>query len=114
LESDTRGATGGAVIVSFWRRLELSSTAGTPTEWLLSLGKLTEAYCECAPAVAAARYLARSRHPGHNDTSRAEVDVIKQFEALAALGPLDVGTTTVVDTTTRVDAERVAALVDDG
>ncbi len=102
-------ALGGAVLVSFWRRPELSTTSGTPTEWLRSLGPSLEVFCECPPAVAASRFLSRRRHPGHGDAERREADLIEQFEALVRLGPLGIGRTITVDTTRPVEVDAIAA-----
>jgi AAA domain len=112
LERDVRNANDGAVIVSFWRRPELSNASGTPTQWLLSLDGLTEVYCDCPPSPAADRFVARQRHPGHGDARRRKIDLIEQFEAVAAFGPLGLGRTLVIDTSTPVDPDQVVALVD--
>ena len=101
-------ACDGAVLVSFWRRRELSVTSGTPTEWLRDLGEVVEVHCVCNVDTAAARFLSRRRHPAHGDATKDTSAITVQFEALAALGPLGVGRTIVVDTGHTVD---VAALV---
>ncbi len=60
-------ASDGALLVSFWRRAALSSTSGTPTDWLADLGPITEVWCDCPPATAAERFVRRRRHPGRPD-----------------------------------------------
>ena len=102
-------ASSGAVLVSFWRREELSATAGTPTGWLRSLPNVVEVHCACSPAIAEQRFLARRRHPGHGDATRDRDDVAAQLEAIAALGPLALGSVVRVDTEDVVDVEALIA-----
>lgn len=101
-------SVGRAVVTSFWRRPELSTTSGTPTDWLPSLGSLVEVHCVCDPKTAARRFMARTRHPGHGDAARTFGELCDQFDALAAMGPLGLGRVLTVDTAEPVD---VAALV---
>jgi predicted kinase len=96
-----------AVLVSFWRRPELSTTTGTPTEWLENLSDVVELFCDCPPEVAARRFRARSRHRRHEDPLRTEDALVDQLTALAALGPLGVGKLVRVDTMKSVDIETV-------
>jgi adenylate kinase family enzyme len=98
-------ASTGAVLVSFWRRDQLSTTSGTPTEWLRALPHVVELYCSCAPTIAADRFLARRRHDGHGDAHRTRADLLRQFESLAALGPIGVGKVVRVDTEQVVDID---------
>ena len=51
------GSSGGAVLSSFWRREALSTTSGTPTEWIKHLpdARVVEVACECPPEIAADR-----------------------------------------------------------
>jgi hypothetical protein len=106
-------ASNGAVLVSFWRREELSATSGTPTGWLRSLPNVVEVHCACSPAVAAQRFLARTRHPGHGDATRHGDDVATQLEALAVLGPLTLGRVVRVDTEDVIDVEALIAELSD-
>jgi hypothetical protein len=99
----------GAVLVSFWRRDEVSATAGTSTEWLWELPNVVELYCACSPTVAADRFLARTRHHGHGDALRSRDELMAQFEALAPLGPLGVGRVVEVDTEHAIDIGGVIA-----
>jgi len=97
----------GAVVVSFWRREEVSTSAGTPTGWLRWVPNIVEVYCECSPVIAAKRFLERERHPGHGDANRSPDEITSQFEALAALGPLGIGELVRVNTEHPVDVEAV-------
>ena len=88
----------GAVIVSFWRHECAEGTSGTPVTWLSTLTEtLIEVHCVCSPTVAARRFRARQRHPGHNDAVRSP-NLMDQFQRLADLGPLGLGTTISVRT----------------
>lgn len=93
----------GLVLVSFWRRPELSATSGTPTDWVPALagpgGDVVELWCRCPPEVAAARFVARRRHPGHGDAARSSEGLLAGFRALDALGPVGLGRLVMVDTT---------------
>ena len=89
-----------AILVSFWRRPELSTTSGTPTEWLERLPRLIEVNCVCSPETAANRYLARNRHPGHGDVDKDPGEVLAQLQELARLGPLGIGALVEVSTET--------------
>jgi len=76
--------------------------------WRSSFRTVNEVYCECDPAVAVSRFLARDRHPGHGDAQKSRDGLIEQFEVLARLGPLGLGRTITVNTEAPVD---IAALV---
>ena len=106
IESARRLQSG--VLVSFWRRPELSDTSGTPTEWLEDLPNPVEVWCRCLPDVAVRRFLARRRHPGHGDDSRHVEELREQFQALDSLGPLGVGRIVELDTTEEVDIATLA------
>jgi len=103
----------GAVLSSFWRRESLSQTSGTPTYWLRQLpdAVLVEVLCECPPRLAAERYAARKRHPGHFDDHKPAAELVWQFEQLAAAGPLGLGPLLRVDTRAEVDVEGLAQAV---
>jgi predicted kinase len=106
-------ASTGAVLTSHWRREELSAVSGTPTAWLRDqpAGTVVEVYCDCPPALAAQRFVERTRHPGHVDGDRTAEDLRAQFEPLAALGPWQLGALVRVDTTRPVDAAALAHVV---
>jgi shikimate kinase len=102
-----------AVLVSFWRRPELSLSSGTPTEWIAELADPVELWCRCDPDVAVARFRARRRHPGHGDDHRSHEELIQQFEQLGRLGPIDVGRLVIVDTGYEVVVDDLAAKIRD-
>ena len=79
---------GRGILVSFWRRPELPTTSGSPTEWLRELPGAIEVHCTCSPETAAQRFLSRHRHPGHGDADKDPGEVLAQLQDLAALGPL--------------------------
>jgi hypothetical protein len=63
---DRAQRSNGAILVSWWRHPLSLSESGTPTGWLAALGGVqVELYCRCDPAIAAQRFAARRRHPGH-------------------------------------------------
>ncbi|KAI9021322.1 P-loop containing nucleoside triphosphate hydrolase protein [Hyaloraphidium curvatum] len=102
----------GAVLCSFWRPPGLAIASGTPCDWLQDLGaRIIELRCMCPPDVAAARFAARKRHPGHQDAVRTPADLREQLGALDALGPLGVGALIEIDATGGVDVDRLAARV---
>ena len=85
------GATGG-VLVSWWRHPHSAAESGTPMQWLASVpGALVEVHCLCAPLIAAKRFVARTRHPGHLDGQRTRAQLLVQFNEHAVHGPLGIG-----------------------
>lgn len=97
-----------AVVVSHWRRPELSMTSGTPTEWLRAFPALVEVHCVCDPETAAERFRNRDRNPAHGDQRKSPSEVLDQFHALHRLGPLGLGPVVTVDTEVPVDAAHLA------
>jgi adenylate kinase family enzyme len=95
-----------AVLVSFWRREQVSITAGTPTEWLAGLPNVVEVFCDCSPDVAEARFRSRIRHDVHRDADRT--DLVAQFEALSRHGPLEIGRLVVANTEADIDIAELA------
>jgi adenylylsulfate kinase-like enzyme len=103
-------ASSGSVLVSWWRHPALRTDSGTSTEWLRSLpGELIEIHCRCAPELAADRFFARRRHPGHLDEQKSRAREIQTFTTCAELGPIGAGRLVDVCTEGPVD---VQALVD--
>jgi hypothetical protein len=98
----------GAMVVSHWRRPELSTTSGTPTEWLRVLHAFVEVHCVCDPETAAERFRRRDRNPAHGDRQRSPEELLYQFRALHRLGPLGYGPVVTVDTEMPVDAAQLA------
>lgn len=105
--------TAGAVLVSFWRRERLSTTSGTPVQWLRDLpdARVVEVACDCPAALAAQRFQSRQRHPDHFDAPKRTAELVTEFERLAAEGPLAIGPVVPVDTSGLVDVDAVAASV---
>lgn len=102
-----------AVVSSFWRRERLSTTSGTPWDWLPQLpgARLVEVHCVCSPTIAVNRFRSRRRHPGHHDVRRSREQLTVQFERLDAEGPLGIGTLVPVPTTDRPDPSQVIAVI---
>jgi len=103
----------GAVLTSFWRRPGLSTTSGTPAEWLslLKSDVVVEVLCDCDPALAASRFANRKRHPSHLDSRSTEGELRSAFVRLAQEGPVLGPNPVTVDTNELVDPGGVAALV---
>lgn len=60
-----------AVITSWWRHPRSTADSGTPADWLAPVPSFVEVHCICSASVAAARFLACTRHPGHLDHQRS-------------------------------------------
>ena len=103
---------GGACLVSWWRHPRGPADTGTPTRWLGALAAPPlEVHCVCPAAVAAARFVARRRHPGHLDGTKTAEEVAERFAALAELGPLGYGPVLPVATDGVVDLAPVVTWV---
>ena len=98
-----------AVLVSFWRRTELSATSGTPIEWLADLPNLVELYCDCPPEVAAERFARRVRHAAHGDAAADRQERLERFRALHRLGPLGLARVVKVDAAAPVNVDDLIA-----
>lgn len=86
---ESASGSSGAVVVSWWKHPESNTDSGTPVEWLDGLpGPMVEVHCLCTPEVAADRFLARKRHPGHLDSQWSRHELITRFSEQAAHGPL--------------------------
>jgi len=70
------------------------------------VGPVLEVLCAPPAAVAAARYAARSRHPGHLPPDEATLTRIR--EAAELIAPLGLGPTLRLDTSSSVNADQVA------
>jgi len=89
----------GGVITSWWKHPLSSSDSGTPIDWLASLsGRRVEVHCRCQPATAAARFLARRRHPVHLDHRWSYEELVGRFTRDASQGPLGIGHVVEVET----------------
>jgi predicted kinase len=92
-------ASGGALLVSFWRLPGMPPDSGTPTDWLSELSNpLVQLHCYCPPDVAATRFRHRRRHAGHLDDTASEAGIQARIQAIADLGPLEIGHRIDVDT----------------
>lgn len=102
----------GAVLTSFWRHSQMPSYSGTPTDWIRSNAeRLVEVYCLCDPEIAAARFLSRSRHPGHLDNTKHREELLAHFQTLAAMGPLGLGKLLRIDTAKEIAFDRLVCEV---
>lgn len=96
------------VMVSWWRHPQSTRDSGTPVSWFRAIStRVVEVHCVCAPDVAAARFVARTRHPGHLDATRNYADIVTTFTEQAALGPLAYSRFVSVRTDRDVDADAV-------
>jgi glucokinase len=99
----------GAVLVSFWHMPGMSAGSGTPTGWLTELSEfLVNLHCECPVEIAAARFRARRRHPGHLDDTRSSEQILGSLRDIGRLEPLQIGDAVSVDTSTEISIEDLA------
>ena len=104
-----------AILVSHWRRSELSTTSGTPVEWLFDLPRTIEVHCSCDPRTAVSRFMERTRHPAHGDSTTDPTELLAQYRSHADLGPLGIGRLVAVDTDTTPDIVQVLrSITEDG
>ncbi|HKH44544.1 MAG TPA: AAA family ATPase [Thermoanaerobaculia bacterium] len=94
----------GAVLTSWWKHPQSTADSGTPTDWLDPLpGFKVEVHCRCSAQAAAARFLARKRHPGHLDDRWSYAELVANFDLQASLGPLGLGSLVEVSTEEQPD-----------
>lgn len=101
-------SSGTAVLVNWW------SHDSAPARLRALSSSLVEVFCECPVEVAAARFEARERHPGHHDPRRTPEDLDDGIRRMRETfrGPLRVGEHLVcVDTSEPVDADSVVMRV---
>ena len=107
LQSEAAASDGG-VLASFWRVPGMAPDSGTPTDWLSPLSdRIVHVHCACEPEVAAARFVHRSRHPGHLDDASSYDEVLASLRALSRLGLLEIGKRLEVDTSRQPDIDAV-------
>ena len=95
-----------AVLAPWWHHPGSPEASGTPNEWLLSLpGEIIEVHCICSPSIAASRFIARTRHPGHVDGRHTFEVLLATFQSQVTLGPLAIGRTIEVSTETEPSFE---------
>ena len=99
-----------AILVSHWRRTEISATSGTPIEWLFDLPNAVEIYCSCDPEIAVSRFLSRHRLGAHGDQLVNRDRLRIQLRSIQELGPIGFPSLLVVDTSREVD---LPAIVDE-
>ena len=98
-----------AVLDSFWRHPSAHTRSGTPSDWLMAPEFMTaEVFCSCPPEIAATRFLARTRHPGHLDSAWDTASLVDQSRRLLSDLPLGIGPMIEVDTTAEIDVPRIA------
>jgi hypothetical protein len=109
---DEAERSNGAFLVSFWHLPGMPLDSGTPAGWLSALSsRLVNLHCECPPAVAAARYCERRRHPGHLDYLRSHDEVLATIQRVAGLKPLEFGSRVQCDTSFEIDLPRLAVSI---
>ncbi|QTN30734.1 AAA family ATPase [Rhodoferax sp. AJA081-3] len=82
-------AMGAAVITSWWKHPASTTDSGTPVDWLSYPSRIAvEVHCVCSASVAASRFLARQRHPGHLDERWSHDRLLVMLEAHSGHGPL--------------------------
>lgn len=114
LEREARDS-GGAVLVSFWHLPGMPADSGTPTTWLSGLSRLVVGVrCVCPPDVAAARFVQRTRHPGHLDDESTFADVLASLEAQTRLAALNFEPSIDVDTSKAVDIDSLVRRLEAG
>jgi hypothetical protein len=112
LQQRAMAAADGAVLASFWRVPGMPADSGTPTNWVLTLSdQVLNVHCDCAPEVAANRFLLRQRHHGHLDETKSRDEVLAAFRHLSVLPPLDIPHRIHVDTVEEPPLEDVVGKV---
>ncbi|MFG3530011.1 hypothetical protein ACGF8B_25125 [Streptomyces sp. NPDC047917] len=75
---------------------------------------MIEVHCDCDAALAAERFQARTRHPGHLDPQLSSQQVAERVAAIRATypGPLDLGgPLLIVDTSRPADIAEISAKI---
>jgi hypothetical protein len=98
-----------AVITSWWKHPASTADSGTPVDWLLYPSRIAvEVHCVCSASVAASRFLARRRHPGHLDERWSHDNLLAMLEAQHGLGPMAPEKTITIDTEHPLDTQDLA------
>ena len=100
IEFQQRAETSRSVVLTSWWKHPLSAAdSGTRTDWLIAMkGSLVEVHCHCSASIAASRFLARARHPGHLDGSWTRAELLASFARQAPFGPLGICPVVLVNT----------------
>lgn len=105
---DAAAQSNSAVLVSHWRPLGENGKSGTPTDWLgEEFNPIVEVCCLCSPEDALARFIERTRHPGHLDQQRDAKELAEQLASWANSYPLGLGALVEVRTDGAVDFDSV-------
>lgn len=96
-----------AILVNWWNH------DSSPTRLRDISSSLVEVFCDCPAEVAAARFEARIRHPGHHDADRSPQEIEEGARRMSAgyRGPLRVGDLVRIDTNAPLDADSVTGQV---
>ena len=98
-----------AVITSWWKHPASRADSGTPVDWLLHPSRIAvEVHCICSASVAASRFLARQRHPGHLDGRWSHDTLLAMLEAQHGHGPLAPEKTITINTEHPLDTQDLA------
>ena len=97
-----------AIVTSWWQHPKAIDKSGSSTDWVSSLdGEIIEIYCNCSASEAMKRFQSRKRHKGHLDKTRGQNDLLPKFKLYSTYGPLEIGKVIQVDTTQKVDINKV-------
>ncbi len=92
------------VLISHWAPKDGDGSTGTSTDWIMErFERVIELHCMCSPHIAAGRFVARRRHPGHLDQLRSVVEIERWMQALAEGYPLGLGKGLAIRTDQRCD-----------
>jgi thymidylate kinase len=96
-----------AILVNWWNH------DSSPMRLRDITSSLVEVFCDCPLEVAAARFEARRRHPGHHDADRSPEEIEEGVRRLSDSfrGPLGVGDLVRIDTNAPLDADYVTGQV---
>jgi predicted kinase len=101
-------ASGGAVLTSLWRVQGMPADSGTSTNWFSRLSnQVVNVHCLCPPELAAKRFIERTRHAGHLDANATYADILASLQALAGLGPPEIGPRVDIDTTIEIEVDNL-------
>lgn len=103
---------GTAVLTSWWKHPASTADSGTPVDWLSYPSSIAvEVHCVCNTSVAASRFLARKRHPGHLDERWSHDSLLTMLEAYHSLGPLFPDRAITINTEQSLELQDLAQMV---
>jgi predicted kinase len=96
-----------AILVNWWNH------DSSPPRLRDITSSLVEVFCDCPVEVAAARFEARRRHPGHQDADRSPEEIEEGVRRTSDgfRGPLGVGHLVRIDTLATLDADSLTGRV---